>query len=286
MRRIWDSYDDAPFTDVDLQGLKRLKKTVSEDRAGRVSRTFWPYAIACGLSAVMFAAGYLLSSRDQEMVREVSFITAEGSFGDHLLPDGSRVRLNSDSKLTYVNDLSGNVRKVRLEGEGYFEVSKDVERPFVVQLGNIDVQVLGTSFDACSYPGSAEDRVILKSGSVRLTDHNGDSPLMMQPGDMVVYNRYEGDFCKTRVNARDICRWYETRLEFNASRLGDVLFNIGDRYRVNIEFKSKCSLDSRLSMTIEREPLEQVLGTLSSLFPIRYERLSDDRIIITDKNKK
>ena len=76
MRRIWDSYDDAPFTDVDLQGLKRLKKTVSEDRAGRVSRTFWPYAIACGLSAVMFAAGYLLSSRDQEMVREVSFIMA------------------------------------------------------------------------------------------------------------------------------------------------------------------------------------------------------------------
>lgn len=287
MPGVWDSYDDAPFEQQDWQGLQRLKMEIeSSGSTGRRWRKIMQPCAFALLAAALFFAGWVVSDKCSVPLKEVTLITSEGSVGDYTLPDGSRVRLNSESRLTFYDNLEGDTRLVDLEGEAFFEVSKDPSRPFTIRLNNLDVKVLGTSFDVMSYPGVAEDRIILKTGCVEVSDHNGDH-LLMNPGEMVSYNRYDGTFSQKKVDADNICRWYEPFLDFDSATLEDVLFNISDRYRVTIDFETTaCSLDSRMSMCIEREPLDKVLDVLCKLFPVRYEVHPDNHILIVDKSKQ
>lgn len=285
MRNVWDSLEGTPFTQADQRGLVKLMSEVKSE--ARPKRHYMGAMIgSCvfmTLMCFMFIAGWHFSSMFKPAEKEVTLITSEGSVGDYVLPDGSRVRLNSSSTLTYYNDFSGDIRMVSLDGEGFFEVSKNPQKPFIVRMNNLEITVLGTSFDAKSYPEESVDRVILKSGAVSVACPDG-SMTRMTPGQMLEYEKYEGILHREDVDADAICRWYEPCLEFDAETLENILSNISDRYRVDVEFRSEtCPLTSRMSMTIKQEPVEKVLDVLCALFPIRYEIHPDDSIVIVDK---
>lgn len=285
MRKVWDSLEGARFEQVDRIGLQRLMGEVdASKKKARLIRRVASYtsAVAC-MMALVFFAGWKIAGRQTIQTKEVTLITSEGSVGDYTLPDGSRVRLNSSSRLTYYNDFSGDIRLVSLDGEGFFEVSKNAQKPFVVEMNNLKITVLGTSFDAKSYPDDPTDRVILKTGSVAVDCPDG-SHAKMVPGEVLVYNKFDGSLGRSKVDANAVCRWYESYLEFDGESLENILGNISDRYRVSIDYKAKsCSLSNRMSITITHEPLEKVLDVLCKLFPISYQIQSDNHIVIVDK---
>lgn len=286
MREVWDQCAGAQYNMADERGLARLRRDIEKRR--RTSRIFkrTAYAFsACAVSAVMFLGGWHLSRVSNEPRKEVTLITSDGFRGDHTLPDGSRVRLNGNSSLTYYNDLKGKERVVRLEGEGYFDVQHDASKPFIVKMNHIDVKVLGTSFDAECYPGSGLERVILKNGSVQVVRHDNNETFGIVPDQMYTYSTFDGKVTVSSVDASSACRWYEPYLQFKNSRLEDILTNIEHRYNVHLRYCASVSLEKRVSMTIIGEPLPVILDVLSSLLPIRCEVLSDE-LVITDRPKK
>lgn len=284
MRNVWDSLEGIKFSSGNSRDLQRLMDEVEAiSKRRRILRIAASSGILVSLLALVFFAGWQASYKFKSASKEITLITSEGSVGDYTLPDGSRVRLNSSSSLTYYNDFKGDTRLVSLSGEGFFEVSKNARKPFIVKMNDIEVKVLGTSFDAMSYPEDAFDRVILKSGHVAVSNAD-DQKVEMAPGQMLVYDKYNGSMTTEDIDADSACRWYETYLEFDGETLENVIRNISDRYRVNIDFRAGCCpVSSRMSMTIEREPLDKVLNVLCTLFPIRYEYHSDNHIVFIDK---
>ncbi|HEV2482345.1 MAG TPA: FecR domain-containing protein, partial [Puia sp.] len=111
-----------------------------------------------------------------------------------LLPDGTRVWLNSNSKLGYDKEFNSGNREVALEGEAFFEVTKNAELPFIVHAATLDIQVLGTSFTVKSYPQDATVEATLLKGTieVRRKGSPNTAEVILKPNEKLVFDKFPG----------------------------------------------------------------------------------------------
>lgn len=107
------------------------------------------------------------------------------------LPDGTSVTLNHYSTLTYPERFKTDNREVELNGEAYFEVSKDKKHPFIVQTDAVDVRVLGTHFNVDAYRDSRDVRTTLLTGSVAVSNKSNSEHMILKPNEIAIYNKVE-----------------------------------------------------------------------------------------------
>lgn len=139
----------------------------------------------------------------------------KGSKGRFTLPDGSVVWLNSETKLTYPNQFADDRRLVSLEGEAYFEVAKDAKKPFVVQAGEIDVEVLGTCFDLDSYSSGEFVKTALLNGSVKISGKALKDPVYLKPDELFRYRKSDQTASVEEAKAGLYTDWIKDRLVFD-----------------------------------------------------------------------
>jgi ferric-dicitrate binding protein FerR (iron transport regulator) len=108
-----------------------------------------------------------------------------------VLPDGTQVWLNSNSRLKYNNDFYANNREVTLDGEAYFDVTKDARLPFIVHAASIDIKVLGTSFAVKSYPQDKTIEATLLRGMIEVNrkDNPSTPRIILKPGEKLVFSK-------------------------------------------------------------------------------------------------
>ena len=124
------------------------------------------------------------------------------------LPDGSSVMLNHYSSLSYPEKFQSDKREVELNGEAYFEVSKDPKHPFIVQTETIDVQVLGTHFNVDAYHDNLDVKTTLLSGSVAVSNKSKSVRMVLKPNEIAIYNKVEEKLTrKVLENAEDEISW-------------------------------------------------------------------------------
>ena len=131
------------------------------------------------------------------------------------LEDGTKVWINSASRLRYPVVFSGDTREVYLEGEAYFEVRRDVERPFIVHSGEQKVTVLGTSFGISCYASEVNNYTTLVSGKVKVDFERGKQSFVLEPGMQVAYNKESGIAMERKVDVAEGWQIY-----FQAEALG------------------------------------------------------------------
>lgn len=149
------------------------------------------------------------------------------------LCDGTHVWLNSDSKLIYPSNFGSNKREVTLEGEGYFEVTKDQKHPFVVHNPNLDVKVLGTKFNVKAYHDE-NTTVFLKEGKVEVSDPNRNRKMILHPNDKVLYSLNDGFKLKTNASSEESESWRQGELSFIEEPLEAIIKALERRYDVQI----------------------------------------------------
>jgi len=190
-----------------------------------------------------------------------------GKVSQITLPDGSKVWLNGGTTLSYDKaDFTENQRTVYLEGQGYFEVIKNPNRPFVVKGKEISVKVLGTKFDFSSYKEDVEVSVTLMEGSVLLT--NSDEELsklcFLKPNQQAIVSKPMGKVEVKEVDAKNANQWMVGNLIFDDKELGQIASTLGRQYNVKFQFenenikhlrfygrfKKKQSLDEILSVIV------------------------------------
>lgn len=197
------------------------------------------------------------------------------------LPDGTSVWLNSASSLTYDN-THNKKRVVYLQGEAYFEVSKDKVRPFIVKTNNISVEALGTSFNIKAYPDDDYIAATLIEGSIRIS-----SPVrseLLDPDEKLTITKNNGQFAKSVLSdAEKNVSWINNQLTFEQERLEDIAKTLERMYNVRIRFTSDKLKDVRFSGTIKNNNLENVLQLIEFVSPIRYSLEKEATIIIRDK---
>ncbi len=206
---------------------------------------------------------------------EYVMTTPRGGMYSVVLPDGSRVWLNAVSTLKYPNKFHGSERLVELEGEGFFEVTDDQERPFLVRSRGQVIKVLGTAFNVNAYPEEEQIVTTLVEGSVSIhtaNTHQGErkaneSPFLLKPGQQARYSEKEVEVLE--VSTSDFIAWRNGTFAFYGQSMPVVMRQIERWYDVsfenialteNIELWGALSRDVMLSQILEVIELNTTLG--------------------------
>ncbi|TKC12773.1 FecR family protein [Pedobacter polaris] len=204
--------------------------------------------------------------------------TPRGSQYTVILQDGTKVWLNASSFLKYPLVFSGNKRQVELNGEGYFEVSKNKARPFIVQTNNQEVEVLGTHFNVNAYPEEVAIKTTLLEGKVIV--HKGGEEALMKPGEQVVNLKTSKNLkLSTLEDANEVIAWKNGLFLFTHESLYDIMVKISRWYDVEVEYQGKFD-NQYYSGTISRfGEVEAVLKIMELTGSVKF-KIHGRRIIV------
>jgi len=187
-----------------------------------------------------------------------------------VLADGSKVFLNAGSSLKYPVLFSGNLRQVKLEGEAYFEVQRNPEKPFVVDINGMQVNVLGTSFGIRAYADEEEIRTTLVSGRVNVSA--GKQVYELKPSEQAVYHKRTEAVQVVVVDTELFVGWKDGRLVFDNCSLKRILEDLGRWYSFEVFFATPAAEEIPFSLNIRKhEKFAQVLELMQSTGKIQFE---------------
>ena len=182
------------------------------------------------------------------------------------LADGPRVWLNTESKLRYPVAFTGEERRVEMDGEVYFEVAKNREKPFVVTVNGVDIRVLGTSFNVSAYQ---EDVVTtLVTGKVQLK--KGDEQVVLLPNQQAIWS--DDKFKVKQVDARNYVLWKEGIFYFEDVDLETILDDMARWYNVTIFYVNPTLKKMKFSVEIKRyEDINEILRRIEQTKRVKFE---------------
>lgn len=203
------------------------------------------------------------------------------------LPDGTEVTLNHFSSLTYPEKFKTERREVKLNGEAYFEVSKDKRHPFVVQTDAVSVEVLGTHFNVEAYPGDAEVKTTLLEGSVAVSVRGNDRRMILSPNESAIYNKVENRLTlEESADAPSEIVWRRGEFVFNRLPLQEIMRQLSNSFGTDIIIRDKALQDYRLTARFSvNEGLGRILELLSVAGDFSYSQ-DKNQIVITTKSIK
>lgn len=293
----WNTFKTDDSIDVDSRKMiiqiKNRIGTSSKNGVFRVVKQMFPYAAMLVIGFI--TAWIYFSNRNTGTISQeplatayTSVITENGQRSRIVLPDSSIVWLNSGTTLSYSNDFSEKNRKVTLNGQAFFQVARNAEKPFTVQTGELLVSVLGTRFDVDAFPGNGEIVVVLESGRVELTHRNIESfSYTMKPGELAAYNLTDNSMKVSTTDASVYSSWKDGKLIFRNTSMKNVIEKLRKWYNVNITVTNPEVYQSIFTGTIQNESYEEIFRLIEIACPINckiihnYEKETKPEIIIS-----
>ena len=199
------------------------------------------------------------------------------------LPDGSTVWLNAASKLSFHDGFSDSLRLVSLDGEAYFNVSKDLNRPFIVKIQGVRVVVLGTSFNVNTRHNGLLD-VSLVKGKVRVSSASSGDEIILSPGEYSTFDRTGKFYEKGHFDQELTTSWKDGILYFKNASLNDMTSKLERWYGVKIVDGIKNPVSKHFTGRFDNENLDNVLRNISFALGFEYE-INGNNIIIHNTNK-
>ena len=269
--------DDTQQYDVD-QAFERFRKRTGLDQSGRQSykwyRTWSVAAVAIVLLGLITVTAYWQGSR--QIQSNFSDIVVEAPLGSKTkltLPDGSTVWLNAGSKMVYSQGFGVSDRRLAFQGEGYFEVEKNDEMPFLVQTHDVNVTVVGTKFNFRNYPEDEEAVVELLEGKVALENQlKEESVRYLSPNEKMVLHKATGEMDITSAKVKEATLWTENILLFDEDLLPDIVRELERSYHVQIEIENEDLKQTRFYGQFNQleQNIYEVLDMLSETGKLKY----------------
>lgn len=269
--------DDTQQYDVD-QAFERFRKRTGLDQSGKQSykwyRTWSVAAVAIVLLGLITVTAYWQGSR--QIQSNFSDIVVEAPLGSKTkltLPDGSTVWLNAGSKMVYSQGFGVSDRRLAFQGEGYFEVEKNDEMPFLVQTHDVNVTVVGTKFNFRNYPEDEEAVVELLEGKVALENQLKEEAVRyLSPNEKMVLHKATGEMDITSAKVKEATLWTENSLLFDEDLLPDIVRELERSYHVQIEIENEDLKQTRFYGQFNQleQNIYDVLDMLSETGKLKY----------------
>ena len=284
MKNIWELWhNDINPHDVDIEkAYIKTKGRLGFLRKSSVVLTFLLRAAAI-LFLPMLAGSYYLGTLREEtraMSSKPVYNEVSAAFGTRsmlTLDDGSRVWLNSGSKLKYPHDFSSRRREVFLTGEGYFEVESDASRPFIVHTKRLNVRATGTRFNVNVSSIEKAAQITLIEGKISVSKNVAGGKTVeiskMEPSQHLAFDTLSGSFNLLSEDTYRFIAWKDGKLIFRNEPLEDVIKRIGYFYNVDIELKDEKLKEYRYRATFEEESLDEILHLLKISSPVDYREV-------------
>ncbi|WP_353132187.1 FecR domain-containing protein [Pseudopedobacter sp.] len=200
---------------------------------------------------------------------ENTVTTPRGADFKIVLPDGTKVWLNTMSSLSYPVMFNGKERKVRVNGEAYFEVAKNPHKPFIVEANGTEVSVLGTHFNVNAYSNENAVKTTLIEGAVKVTNHT--KSVLLKPGEQSTASLSKNDIKVSTVDTEETLAWKNGYFLFNDENITTVMRTIARWYDITVEYDG--NIDGKtFGGTISRfEDIEQLLKSIEMTGAIRFK---------------
>ena len=286
MEDYWLNHDDYPkFSMLKKQQIReKLHKQIHAQKKQRSTfqvRT----AIAAAVVVVLLATiGHVTQSNRNYFQEPFLAEASDNSKVQLTLPDKSLVKLNSESSLSY-NYKKGK-RVTKLDGEAYFQIARNEKHPFIVQVGDLNIEVLGTSFNVCSYLDSDIIETSLVEGSICLYDSkNPAETFMLKPSQKAIYSKSDR---KIRFQDTDNVKetaWIQNHLVFESEKLSAVFQRIERWYGVKIILMCQDIANDLISGSFKDEQLPYVMEALKMQYGFNY-KITGKNVIISKTNVK
>lgn len=259
-RRLWTRIQEN--TSLDLPRAKSRK-------------VFLIYRIAAVMLLLLGISGlYFLS---QDFPHEELIVLESGSMSIRTieLSDGTIVKMGANSKFSYPKEFKKNVRRVEVDGQCFFQVKKDTERPFVVSMENIDVIVLGTQFEVFSYAPEEKTEVTLLSGKVQINAFSDwlaeKQTVVLHPDQKMVFNKKDGSIDVEEIDAGKYLSWQKSGiLSFENESLAVIIPRLEQWFGCKIVYPETGSDNLRVTVKIKTETLEEALNIISLTTKYKY----------------
>ena len=256
--------------------VEQLKADEKEENRGRFNISRWTQVAAAIViliisAFVFFNIDHQESSQDELAdVNLIEKISQPGQKITSVLPDGSLVKMNADTRIVIPEFFTKDKREVTLTGEAYFEVVKDPARPFIIKVDGFTVEVLGTSFNVKAYENNGYRGVAVKSGKVAVTNLKKNQVFNLSKNEMILLDE-EGAMKKLPILDEDLFfGWTDQRMVFKDNSLDDVLHAISNWYGVDIEISNGISSDKPYTANYKNPVMEEVMQSLSHVYNFKY----------------
>ena len=229
------------------------------------------FDVADGIAATNDSSGMVYP--EQVAAGEVEYNVLEVPRGGEYtvtLSDGTVVYLNSGSELRYPVAFGTERREVFLSGEGYFDVVKDVERPFFVNADKLKIRVYGTSFNVNTY-NLANVETVLVEGNIGIRETNADVEYSVMPGQLALYNREKGTMEIRDVDVRPYVAWKEHEFMFDNESLEEIMNTLSLWYDVDVFFQTASLKQLHFTGHLGRyEEVSHILDAISGVTQVKF----------------
>lgn len=213
----------------------------------------------------------------------VEYASNNNSANDILLPDGSTITLNKVSTLFYKKQFLSADREVKLNGEAFFQVKRNPKKPFIINVNNTVVKVLGTSFNIDASDTSGNVTVSVKSGKVMFYEKGDTSNVVyLLKGDMGIFTPHEQKITKTGIPNENYLAWKTGILLFKDNDLQEVCEVLNEYYDTNIIADYPALKEKKLTARYQNKSLTEVLDLLSLALDLKYIQKGDNIYLIAN----
>ena len=256
--------------DEDILSLAHRNMAEADRRRKRI-RAGWMAAAAPILILIATVSWYLyLHDKPSSRVVETGLCEVR----ECVLPDGTKVWLNSNSRLLFPERFSKRKRAVSLTGEAFFDVQKDAHHPFFVQAGDVVIKVLGTRFDADAYADNTSvfsTTLVEGSVEIRYPLHGHRQTTVLTPGQRLSFDPEADRAFIAYVDVSSLTSWKTGSITLDHTPLKDVLKMIGNAYGVHFIINDASRLNDSCSGTFVQQPVEDILRAIECATDVHFK---------------
>ena len=277
LQQLWDNYSTATERNIKAfdEISTNLKNIIYPEKQKRISMYLWRGVAAILLPVLFITTVYLLierSSVESHMNQMYTASTDKGERASITLPDGTKVYLNSQTTLSYPASFALDSRIVKLSGEAYFEVAHNEKNPFVVHTHDLDIKVLGTTFNLYAYPDDRWIEAALVEGKVEaIPVEKLANSVLLYPGQKVRYNSVTKEIKVTGTDLRMETAWRKGDLIFRSESLQAVLTKLESFYGAKIETNGAYP-EALFTGSFHETDIYQVLVNLQMHYNFSFEK--------------
>lgn len=269
--QYWNTIQPTPDKG-ESEAFNRIKQRIGLPHKSKLFSWRLPY-IAAALAS-LFVLGVSLVFFSKNKNNSVDAITAYGEIRQVILPDGSEVRLQPGSKLTYPTEFKSDRRVVRLNGEALFSVTSNEQQPFIVETNVLEVHVVGTTFNLQAYSEDNRVTTTLYEGKVKVRTGQ-ENLITLMPDEQLIYDRVTGKIAVRKLTSNN--RHTEDELCFDDSSLSEILRAIERRFNIRV---STIPTDFKERYTVkfhEKDDVNAILAVLNEMVDeYSFQRQGDE----------
>lgn len=275
---VSDRINDAAGIDVE-RSLRQFKRRMHAGRRISLRRSAVRIAAAAVVAAVLLAGGLTTVLLSKRLAQPVTVVTQLGERSQVVLPDGTKVWLNSSSSVEYVAPFFSRQRRVKMEGEAYFEVEHDRRAPFVVSTNGLDVEVLGTRFNIRNDDNDHRVTTVLLEGAVKAyASGREQASVRLHPAQQLVFDTRTHAMRLTDCpSAERSINWIDGRFCFEHDTFGEIVAELKRYYNVDIRFMDNRLRDMRFSGNFRVEDgIYHIMSVLQLTYKFNYRIAGND----------